>query len=304
MMSFLLELLQALGFVMVMLIGPIVAVSLLLWRKRKVRKNRKSPLTEQLLRPPGHRLLMQIDALRDDIDEYLMRLMLIPTTFSAFYFSRLYVEGPNKPRIGLAVIVGIAVLGVMIHSTLKMLKCAKKLDALKAGYDGELAIGQELDQLMRSGAWVFHDVEADGFNIDHVVVAPQGVFAIETKGYTKPTGGDGKANSRVTFDGQKLVFPHCTTSRPIEQAERQGKWLSDWLTKATGAPVKVLPVVALPGWYVERRGTGTVHVLSGKELRSHLLAIRRAQPVDAQHQAQIAYQLEQRCRNIVPMYAQ
>ena len=52
MMSFLLELLQALGIVMVMLIGPIVAVSLLLWRKRKVSKNRKSPLTEQLLRPP------------------------------------------------------------------------------------------------------------------------------------------------------------------------------------------------------------------------------------------------------------
>lgn len=49
---------------------------------------------------------------------------------------------------------------------------------------------------------------------------------------------------------------------------------------------------------------GTVHVLSGKELRSHLMAIRRAQPVDAQHKAQIAYQLERRCRNIVPMYTQ
>lgn len=47
-----------------------------------------------------------------------------------------------------------------------------------------------------------------------------------------------------------------------------------------------------------------VHVLSGKELRSHLLAIRRAQPVGDQHQAQIAYQLEQRCRNIMPLYPQ
>lgn len=51
-------------------------------------------------------------------------------------------------------------------------------------------------------------------------------------------------------------------------------------------------------------GLGTVHVLSGKELRSHLLSIRRAQPVGEQHQAQIAYQLEHRCRNIVPLYAQ
>lgn len=51
-------------------------------------------------------------------------------------------------------------------------------------------------------------------------------------------------------------------------------------------------------------GLVTVHVLSGKELRSHLLSIRRAQPVGEQHQAQIAYQLEHRCRNIVPLYAQ
>ncbi len=66
MMSLLLELFQAIGIAMVMLIGPIVAVSLLLWRKRMARKRRRSPLTEQLLRPPGHHLLMQIEALRDD----------------------------------------------------------------------------------------------------------------------------------------------------------------------------------------------------------------------------------------------
>lgn len=301
--SLLLEILQALGITMVMLIGPFIAATLLLRRKRMVRKQRKSPLTENLLRPPGHHLLLQIEALRDEIDEHMMRLMFIPTVFTAFYFSRLFFDRLNSVRMGLAVIVAIAVIGVIIQSTLKMLKVAKRLDGLKAGYDAEMAVGQELDQLMRKGAWVFHDVEAEGFNIDHVVVASQGMFAVETKGYTKPTEGDGKANARVTFDGQRLSFPHFGTSVPIEQAERQARWLAEWLTKVTGASAKVLPVVALPGWYVERKGAGTVQVLSGKELQAHLLTNRRAQPVPDQHLRQIAYQLEQRCRNIEPKYA-
>ena len=37
--------------------------------------------------------------------------------------------------------------------------------------DAEVAIGQELDQLMRDGAAVFHDMPAERFNIDHVVIA-------------------------------------------------------------------------------------------------------------------------------------
>jgi hypothetical protein len=41
---------------------------------------------------------------------------------------------------------------------------------------------------MRQGAAAFHDLPAEQFNIDHVVVATEGVFAFETKGFTKPAG--------------------------------------------------------------------------------------------------------------------
>ncbi|MBL8475989.1 MAG: NERD domain-containing protein [Methyloversatilis sp.] len=303
-MDLMLELVRALGLVVVMLIGPAVALGFLLLRKRQVRKRSRTPLTDDLLRPPGHSLLKQIESCRDDIDEHLMRLMLVPTVFTAFYFVKVYSDGATGLRAGLASLVALVVLGFMVHSVATMLKTAKKLDALKAGYDAELAVAQELDQLMRKGAWVFHDVEGKGFNIDHVVVAPQGVFAVETKGYTKRTGGDGKVNARVVFDGLKLVFPHHSSTDPIEQAVRQAKWLSDWLGKATGAPVTAVPVVALPGWYVERKGAGAVSVFSGKELQAHLLTIRRAQAVTDSHMRQIAHQLDQRCRNIKPQYVQ
>ncbi|MCZ8063078.1 hypothetical protein [Silanimonas sp.] len=42
----------------------------------------------------------------------------------------------------------------------------------------------------------------------------------------------------------------------MEQAARQAaRWLADFLTGATGNPVRVIPVLALPGWYVELKAS-------------------------------------------------
>jgi len=185
--------------------------------------------------------------------------------------------------------------------TRKLWKTAERLDHLKAGFDAELAVGQELDQLMRQGAATFHDIPADNFNIDHVVISGEGVFAVETKGFTKPKQGRGRADATVVFDGKVLKFPTWSTKEPLEQAERQAAWLAKWLTSAVGFTVHVLPVVALPGWFVERAGRGDVRVFSGKELAG-LLKSRGTQPLSAQDVQRIAHQVEQRCRTVAPRY--
>ncbi len=83
-------------------------------------------------------------------------------------------------------LAGVAFIAYMLR---KLLKAGIRLDHLKAGYDAEVAVGQELDQLMRQGAATFHDLPAEQFNIDHVVVVSEGVFAIESKGFTKLNQG-------------------------------------------------------------------------------------------------------------------
>jgi hypothetical protein len=52
---------------------------------------------------------------------------------------------------------------------------------LNRGERGELRVAEILDDLRSSGYRAFHDLVGDGYNIDHVVVGPAGVFAIETK---------------------------------------------------------------------------------------------------------------------------
>jgi nuclease-like protein len=59
-----------------------------------------------------------------------------------------------------------------------------------AGMRGEALVAAELDRLSRRH-WVLHDVKVPGWksNVDHVVVGPRGIFAIETKYYAAEVEG-------------------------------------------------------------------------------------------------------------------
>ena len=229
----------------------------------------------------------------------LLGLAVLPTLLLAMHLAQSYLLGSPETifRTSLFVVLSLGCVAIFIT---KLFKSSVRLDKLRLGLDAEVAVGQELDQLMLQGAPVFHDVPADGFNVDHVVVATQGVFAIETKGYSKRNDLSGNARARVRFDGKRLEFPGWSTDEPLLQAERQSKWLSQWLSKATGGSITVIPVLALPGWFVERSAIGSVEIYSGKELGR--LLKRPLQSLSPAEVQRVAHQLEQKCRNVTPSY--
>ena len=71
--------------------------------------------------------------------------------------------------------------------------------------------------------------------------------------------------------------------------------MSDWLSKAVGEAVEVQPVLALPGWFVERTGRGEVIVVSGRAVKT---LVKGHTVLDAAKIERIAYQLDQRCRDV------
>lgn len=280
--------------------GPAVAIWLLQRRKRAARAARRSPLTEQLLRGPGQALREKLEDLRIDFAFDVSILMVIPTALLSIYLLQLQIRA-LPPSAWVHVFVGLFCAGLVAQLIRTLLSKSAELDKLRKGLDAEIAVGQELDQLMRQGAAVFHDFQAEKFNIDHVVIAPQGVFCVETKGYTKPAGVDGSVAAKVLFDGKTLQFPDWQTAKPLEQAERNAKWLEKWLAKATAVPLTVTPVLALPGWYVDRRGRGNVRVFSGKELPS-LLKAGTANSLSPDQMQRAVHQVEQHCRDVKPRY--
>jgi Nuclease-related domain len=289
------------GVIALMFTGPALGMWFLVRRKAKDRARRRSPLSSELLRAPGESLVDQINELDSEILAWVVMLMVLPLLVVCVHLAQSYLlrEPESLFRWVFAVALVGACIGTGVH---KLHGIAARKDNMRLGLDGERSVAEELNQLMRKGAFVFHDVPGEEFNIDHLVIAREGVFAVETKGYSKPVNTDGRVEARVQFDGARLHFPMFRTSKPLEQAERQAKWVSQWLSKSTGSPVIAIPVLALPGWFVEHAASGPVRVYSGKQLHQ-LLNVRGTVRLSDERVQSIAYQAEQRCRTVLRAFA-
>jgi hypothetical protein len=259
-------------------------------------KKRRSPFTAKFLRGPGQSLIEKLDDINEELSSYLAMMIAIPISLYALYISDLYFGNrPLSLNSGLLyIVIGVLFIGYLIFKMVRFLNLRR---ITRLGYEGEVATGQELNQMMLQGYHVYHDFVADKFNIDHIVVGPAGVFAVETKARAKPTSDDRKRDAQVTYDGRYLHFPQWKESKPLEQARNQAVWLARWLSSATGEQTTVRPILVLPGWYVTRTASDGIPVINPKQF------ISIAKPVngnllDERRIKSIVHQIDQHCRNI------
>lgn len=269
-----------------------------IWINRLKGRNKKSPLTSELLRSPGETLRIQIDELNAEVDLIMICTVSIPISIYAVWLTQVHFATVHNPKFT-AVVYAVFSFVFVVYASVKLAKILNHRRDLRLGLDCEMAVGQELNQLMLDGCRVFHDFQADGFNIDHIVIGSNGIFAIETKGRAKPDRGRGLEDARVVYDGQALQFPTWKEQKPLEQAKRQAVWLSSWLTKATGDQIAVKPALAFPGWFVDRQAKD-ITIFSGKNPR-FLATINTETPLSAAMIERATFQIEQKCRNVGPL---
>lgn len=157
----------------------------------------------------------------------------------------------------------------------------------------EQATAQEMGTALAGDNRLIHDVQAGEFNIDHAVITPAGIFAVETKSRLKPPTGNGAP--KVKYDGKILDFGTWHETKPLEQAERQARWLEDYLKRSTGEFYPVTPVLALPGWFIEttvRPTQGMVRVINPKNCQWLLLPPKQAARLDPAAIQRAAFQIE------------
>jgi len=286
-------------FPIIAFLGPLLVVLGLLYLYRWYRRRNgfRSPLTRQLLRSPGQSLRLRIEEISNTLNETLFVVALVPSLISGVILSRglLFGRGLETFWLGVGAIVWV---GFTAYYVGKIFKLASERRDLRLGLDGELATAEELNQLMAYGYFVFHDFPADRFNIDHIIIGPAGVFAVETK--TRSKGArKGKQGATIIFEDSKLTFPNFQESESIQQAKDQSKWLPGFLSKSVGKPVAVKPILAIPGWLVERRTKDpNIMVINPKEVARYVTSSTRV--FDEQTIGQVKYQVEQRCRIVEP----
>lgn len=165
-----------------------------------------------------------------------------------------------------------------IFVSLRLIRDYQRIRRLKLGLACELAVGQELDHLIHPEAhpyYVFHDVPADTFLIDHVAVTPHGVFVIEVRARTPAMTPDGTIRNHVTVEHERLRFPGWNERKPQHKARQATRWVASWLNRELGQPVPVHGILVLPGWKIRHEARSTdLEVLSGEGLAAHIDAIR------------------------------
>lgn len=229
---------------------------------RKHLKNKKwdIPFRDDHERAPGESLRIKLEEMDDDLAEngiLLLVLSVIPIVLVS-------IKVPHTTAIAVTATIG----AFQVFHCWKLWKLIPTISDYRVGFDGERLTAQYLQPLLCQGYHVYHDIPMKDYNVDHVVVGPNGVFAIETKARRKRRSA-GAERARVKYDGKTLQYPEQPPETwGIEAARDRAKGLQQWLSSAIGEPVIVQPILSLPGWYVERTGARTLPVMNPKSIPS------------------------------------
>ena len=220
--------------------------------------------TERPLQNPGQSPDEQIHSLLYNFVTGPVIVAVLVLLFTALEWLRYYRRYAPEP-----IVYSLVAIMIVIWTTIRMLVLWPQVRALKLARNGERVVAPFLDGLRERGYRVFHDVVGKGVKLDHVLIGPAGIFAVETKLHRKPIRG----NPPVIFDGERIRVNGSEPKRdPILQAQRQAHWLRELLAESTGRKFDVRPVIVYPGWSVEWTGpkNRSIWVLNPKWLPSFL----------------------------------
>jgi hypothetical protein len=273
------------------------AVFSLLWMRRA--RGFRRPVKERMLRPAGNSLAEKVSELGENAGMWFLTAVIVPLMTATFLV--LGIEWTTRIPSSKAWGAALTAIFLFVPLAWRFLVIGKRYMNHQLGLSGERAVAEQLQELARMGCYIFHDLQPEkSWNIDHIVVTPESVLVVETKTRRMRKRGNDTAAHEVVFDGRQLHFPQWSDTHGLQQAERNAGWVRDFLGKALSEPVNVEPVLALPGWMVRRKGRGPVYVVNPKEIRALVRArgIHAISPGRAKRMKQIAFALEQRCRDV------
>jgi hypothetical protein len=254
--------------------------------------------TERMLRPPGHGLSKKLDAA---INSFIDRLGLASlcsalATMALVITLRTLGLDASWWMLAMLVVPTLALCGIALWLTVSTLKLVQVIRRLRLELRGERIVGEVLNGV-GAGCRVFHDFPGgDNWNIDHVVIGPGGVFAVETKARRRKLLPGPSAAHKVRVEGDRIEYAHGFDEDAIPQARRNAHDLSTHLSRAVGRHVPVEPVVVLPGYFVERDRSATAQVMNPKYLVEFL---RRLPPqLTTKEVDTLSLFVDRKCRDV------
>jgi len=251
----------------------------------------------RMLRQPGEGRWERMEQVRDQMQVELLDALCVPLVVVGIPALIVMALPSGVARTLLLGFIGLGYVVSTSYRGWRILKLMRELKELRAGLKAERVVADQLQSAAGGGFYVFHDAVVPGpqkqQHIDHLVVGPTGVYAIDTLTQEKP--GETAQADRVSFTGDALVWPTGADAESPREATTHAEQVQAYLHDRLGVAVPVQPVLALPGWQVEGSGHGPVAVMNPRQFPSLLFGrpVLDVRTVDA-----IRRQFDTLCRNV------
>lgn len=229
------------------------------------KKKRRSPVEGPLRRLPGQSIREERERLFDDKGAAYLFAPIVAWIFVGWQL--LYKWTGWKLNPGAAAAVASL---VTVYCVYRLWRLRVDFRNLNLAEKGERRVSEVLRRLRDRDYITFDDLILEGVNVDHVVVGPGGVFAIETKTYS-PFGrrvAGIAANGHLQLDGKPAL------NDPCKQARKSAALVSGELKRWIRREIWVDPVLVLPGWRIEAPKSQTNVVLLNEETASEFFKTR------------------------------
>ncbi len=234
---------------------------------------RTEPMPKHEYGDPGHYLQQKV------VERVL--IWVAPLAFIAIIFVSAAVSRPPLPVQLVILALGVAVL---VGWRTWDRKAAAAIDPWVKGRDGELDVADALREALGDDCYVIHDIDFGKGNVDHVVVAPSGVYSVETKA----------SGRQVKTQGDRLIVDRYDHTKELKQAFAEAMTVHDYLRRVSGGQDHyVTPLLVYTNAFVKSHGRCRgVYVLNLGRL-THFVSYNR-QRLDAKKRSAIAAALGQK----------
>jgi hypothetical protein len=180
----------------------------------------------------------------------LPAIIFLPFFFwFVFLITELQQSNPTLRRPGFWLIFAIIMTVFSAVWLWRLFPIARRFNR---GERGERHVAELLEELRTDGYKPIHDIVRDGFNVDHVLVGPSGVFAIETK-FRSGHGEITFRNGEGVFVGDRLEEKDC-----LKQACGNTVAIRNLIQENCGRREYVTPVVVFVGdWKIRNKWRDT-----------------------------------------------
>ncbi len=120
--------------------------------------------------------------------------------------------------------------------------------------DANIAVGHQLQTIAAGHGRAYHDVPTTAGVVDHVLIGPDGVYAINVVARRSMKTGD------AHLRGHALAFSKSKHELSIVEIAASVARLQKELSLRTGNEIRVRSVIALPGWNIPEQ-SGSDHLL-------------------------------------------